>query len=427
MVFLSSQAVAGNTPISPEAVKMNATLDQNQGGVVEGKRNRPDWAERINVSGLINVDATIQSRTPGFRSESQGESWNYNSKYLDYFGDHNHSSATDLTLADADLFVDATVNDWVSTHVALLYRDNDGLQALRQFRKDNEFDPKDFKMHTQWSHGRDHDNDIRVDEAYFTIGCLERNPFYLRAGRLYVPFGSYQRYSVSDSLTKLLSMTSETVLQIGAVSDTGWSGALYTFRGINRDDHDHDEPSGKIRIRNWGAQVAYARDMGDMTYNVGVGYLNNMADVDFIRTGLNNHFDDSIPALSVHGDVVFGPFDVGFRYVTALDEFSPSDISFRDDGANPSAYSLDAGYSFETRDRHSRLAVTYQHSDEAKNLGPLVQGLPEHRWGVDYQINLMSRTDLDFEIIRDTDYGHEDGGTGKDITVGTIRLSVAFA
>lgn len=439
------------TPISAEAVKLNAALDQNQGGVVEGKRNRPDWAERINISGLINVDAVMSNRTPEVEDFN---SLKLTTPYiLNTFS--SERSANDIALADANLFIDACVNRWTNTHIALLYRDGDGLQATRQFRKNDIYNPKDLLVRV-WSNDsvqnfnvnsdglRLADEGLFVDEAYITIGNLERSPFFLRAGRQYVPFGDYERYTITDSFTKLLSMTSATALQAGYVADMGpgiFSSSVYAFRGLSQDNATHDATDGKIRVRNWGAHVAFAQDHEDYQFNLTAGYLHNMADVDFIAAGLRgrNQFSDLpsgfyeevVPAYSLRADGRMGPYDAGIRYVAALDEFAPTDVYY-DDGltegpAKPKAVTVDLGYTFPLLNHESRVGITYQHSEEAKRLGPMLMGLPLTRWGIDYQINLLSRTDLAFELIDDKDYAEDHCGDDNHRVTGTIRLSVAFA
>jgi hypothetical protein len=439
------------TPISAEAVKLNAALDQNQGGVVEGKRNRPDWIERINISGLINVDAVFSSRTPEVLDFTDVKK---NTPYvLDAFG--SDRSANDIALADANIFVDACVNKWTTTHVAFLFRDHDGLQAIRQFRKGDVFDPKDLRVKL-WSNNSVQNFNVNadslglpdegffVDEAYITIGNLERSPFFLRAGRQYVPFGDYERYTMTDSFTKLLSMTSATALQAGYVADMGpgvFNGSVYAFRGLSQDNEFHDATDGKIRVRNWGAHVGYAQDSDNYQFNLTAGYLHNMADVDFISVGLRDRnedettpadfYEEAVGAYSLRADASVGPFDAGVRYVAALDEFEPSDVFYDDEEvegpAKPKAVTVDLGYTFDMMNHHSRLGVTYQHSKEAKRVGPMLMGLPQTRWGVDYQINLLNRTDLAFELINDKDYAVDNCGSDHHRTIGTVRLSVAFA
>jgi hypothetical protein len=447
------------TPISAEAVKLNAALDQNQGGVVEGKRNRPDWAERINISGLINVDAIYQNRTPALYSTVADGDDNLSQFRLGYFGaeaeqinsgiriadEADSRSANDIALADANLFVDACVNHWMTTHVALQFRDSNGLQSFRQFRKHSHFNVNDLDQVITTDDGDvegplnlsgldfDDDHNIRVDEAYFTLGSLEENPFYLRAGRMYAPFGKYERYTVTDSLTKLLSMTSETMVQVGAVSNMGLSGSVFVFRGLSEGNDQDSATNGKIRVRNYGANIQFAQDFDTWLYSIGASYLFNMADVDFIRDGLvssgHRFYDRSVPAWSLNADVIVGQFDASARYVTANREFDPTDITDgdNDDGAQPSAWSVDLGFAFDMMNRHSRLGLTYQQSEDAKNLGFLQVGLPKHRWGVDYQVNILNHTDLVFEVVHDKDYSEHHGGLGGSITTGTVRLSVAFA
>lgn len=478
MVFTSSALANYSkpiTPISAEAVKMNAALDQNQGGVVEGVRNRPDWVERINVSGLINVDAVVRSRTPVLRETDVRVDYDLYAARLDAFG--RKKTATDIALADANLFVDAKVNNWVNTHVGLQLRENRGLQALQQFRKGNNFDAEQLARYdahgdiddayldgtayfsdfsTEEAEGR-----LRVDEAYFTIGNLEQNPFYLRAGRMYVPFGKYQRYQITDPLTKYLSATSATALELGAVSECGLSGAIYGFRGTPRQHHSfgyNDDPycerertNGRIRVENWGAQVAYAQEFGEScNYDLGVGYLNNMGDVDFIQAGLRNKVHKRVGAYSLHGDLQLGEWDFEARYVSALDNFGGDDVPLLydhgddddDRDSKPWAFAIDAGYSFDAWDHHSRFGLTYQKSKHTRGLGPWFVGLPKTRYGAEWQTNLMRNVDFVLDVHHDKGFAHRSGWSGdneiynvrgrehhggRSVTVGAARLSVAFS
>ena len=95
----------------------------------------------------------------------------------------------------------------------------------------------------------------------------------LSAGRMYVPFGSYESNMVSDPLTLDLGETSETAIMVGMESGN-ISGSLYTFSG------DTDETSATDNdALSFGGNITYRTD----TLWMGASYISNIADSDGIQ------------------------------------------------------------------------------------------------------------------------------------------------
>ncbi len=97
------------------------------------------WSDRIDISGTIEVEAA-------------GESTNFSNTVLP------DETASDITLATVELGIDTKITDNLSGHVLLLWEEDDT-------------EPAD------------------IDEAFISIHGGENVPFYLDAGRMYVPFG----------------------------------------------------------------------------------------------------------------------------------------------------------------------------------------------------------------------------------------------
>ncbi len=81
---------------------------------------------------------------------------------------------SDITLATVEIGLDAQLSKWSSGHILLLYGEGE------------------------------EDDHIIVDEGTITLGNLDEFPVYLTAGKMYVPFGSFESNMISDPLTSTL-------------------------------------------------------------------------------------------------------------------------------------------------------------------------------------------------------------------------------
>src|SRR5210317_89231 len=149
--------------------------------------------ERVTLSGVVEVEA--------FSAE-----------------DFNGADTSDITLATVGLGLDAEITEWVNAHILLLYEEDDT-------------EPMD------------------LDEGTITLGNLEKFPLYLNAGKMYVPFGSFESNMISDPLTLELGETRESAAQVGFEA-SGFYGSFYAFNS----DID-DETSDDDEIKSFGANA----------------------------------------------------------------------------------------------------------------------------------------------------------------------------
>ena len=160
--FAADDTQAQLDSMKAQLAKMEAVIKQNQSG---GFGQTQDWFKRITISGLVNADGYVSNRSVGSNSSSNG-----------------------LVLNNANLFVDAAVNEWTTGHMSFVYSDSKNSTLNIDTRK----------------------NDV-LDEAYVTIGNFAKSPVYFRAGREYVPFGTYERFPLVLNPTQLLT---ELVVQL---------------------------------------------------------------------------------------------------------------------------------------------------------------------------------------------------------------------
>lgn len=375
--------------------KMEAIVNQNSAG---GFQQASDWTSRITVSGLMNVDAYASNTTPNFGLART-------------YGGHSNN----LAVNNANLFVDALVNDWTNVHMGLAYSSNRATAFSREAATPT------------------------FDEGYVTLANFSESPFFFRAGREYLPFGVYNRYPMVQNPTQLLSETTGTAAQVGFVSPVGVYGSAYGFRGLP----ENGDPANRPRVNNWGADLGYAYSDAMYGVKLDAGYLYNLADVNYVSGGsgfASGSYANRSGGLALSADGNVGPFDAALRYVKALQQMSAVQIKNAANanlrGAEPSAMGAELGYTFPVLAHQSRAGLGYQHtynssSNNVTGVGSThavgAYGLPLARYYANYTVNVSKWTDVGLEVYHDRDYSKSRGGTGTSATVGMLQLGVKFA
>ncbi len=95
------------------------------------------------------------------------------------------------------------------------------------------------------------------------------------------------------------------------------------------------------------------------------------------------------------------------EYVTVTDSVQVGEVTYKSQGAEPSAWNTEIGYSFDGIANGATIAVAYQETNEAVALG-----LPESRLSLALSIDLVENTTLSLEWVHDKAYSTADGGTG---------------
>ncbi|MBK1720862.1 LbtU family siderophore porin [Thiocystis violacea] len=309
---------------------------------------------------------------------------------------------SDIVLATFELGISAQINHWVEATASLLYEQDE--------------------------------TDLEVDVAYLSIANAEASPFFLSAGQLYVPFGSFETNLVSDPLTLEIGESRETALQVGFVAGDVL-GSLYVFNGDNSIE-------GESTIGSWGANLGYAHEEQERAWAFGVGYINDLGDSDTLQDATNDNRVTALDAQLAEGmdttgfnvdptrrvggwtlnaSTAIGPFNLIGEYLSATDHFDVDSLAYRGAGAKPAAWNIEAGFSFPVLGRASVAAIAYQGTQEA-----LALELPEERWLVGWSIALFEQTSLSFQWAHDRDYSESNGGTGESADTITAQLAVEF-
>lgn len=422
-VILASAAVSAHADqqsmqtqldaMKAQIAQMQATMNSNNASA-----NAPsdDWFKRISIGGLLNVQGNYANRSPV----------TYN-----YFGapataDKN-TSASNIVIPNANVFVDADVSDWTKAHIGLVYGN-----------QNQEFDLIRAGAYTAPEYASTA-NPVRVDEAYATIGNFAKSPIYAKLGKQFLPFGDYKPYQdMTTSLTQILSQVNATAADVGFVATNGFNGALYLLDGAQKASRSYTN-----QVRNFGAKLGFGNKVNDLNYNIDLGYIRNMADVVGVRYTLGNdqqnsgYYTNATSGMSAGAAIKYRAFDADAKWVGALSKFSPQDLSYPSTaevtptttGAKPAAWGVDAGYSFPVMNHDTRFGLGYQGSKQASDLNLTTAGadMPKTRYLADYTVNVSKYTDLGFEVRHDNDYGLSVGGSGRNATTGSARVAVKFA
>lgn len=255
--------------------------------------------DHISLSGLIEVEAS-------------------------YFEVEDDNSESDLTLATVELSIEGNVNDQIGGHVTLLYDDDE----------------------------------LDVDEAVISLTCGRRVAGVetsLHAGKMYLPFGNYGSFMVSDPYTLELGETVADSLLLELMQDL-LSVKFGLFRGNVDDGSEH-------HINHWTAALSVT-PMPEL--EVGVSYLNDLAESNAELVAVSDLYIDEVAAASVYLTWQTEQFGIVAEYLTALEDFNAEVVTAGDalSGQRPQAWSLEFAWMPAER---WQLAARYEQADDFLN------------------------------------------------------------
>jgi hypothetical protein len=324
-------------------------------------------SDKVSFSGLVEVEAGFEK---GYENED----------------------TSDIVLATVELGIEAELCDWATANVVLLWEEDDT-------------EPVD------------------IDVGSITLAS-EDSPFFLTAGRIYIPFGNFETHMVSDPLTLEIGETAESALQVGFESG-GFHASAFVFNGDIDQDGDDDE------IKNYGVSIGYACENDNMSLDVGVDWINNIWDSDglgdIVEEDLDLPLDEYADGIAAHLILNFGSFCLIGEYVGAMNDsefnvYSPVTQTLVDVSKveELKAWNIELGYSFEVAGKETTFAIGYQGTDKMGGV------FPEDRYIGAVGIALCEYFGLSVEYVHDEDYGINAGGTDDDADIVTVQLALEF-
>ena len=228
---------------------------------------------------------------------------------------------------------------------------------------------------------------------------------YIDIGRKWVPFGNYRNDLIYKPLTKALGQINEEAIQIGYANT--FYGSLAFFK-----------PHTEINTQN--IPISYTLNLGmqQESYEVGVSYLSSIAETQLFR--YNKGFDgflgatieSQVPGFASYWNWKYKKINANLTYVTAVTYFEKGDLSYNQQGAQPSAVSLQSGYEFDTGFCPAKIIGFYDHSFQS-----LALKLPEERAGIGLNLFPVKYVDVQFQFYKEYSYPENAKSSGLNTEV----------
>lgn len=296
----------------------------------------------------------------------------------------------DLTLGSSELDVAAAINQTVEAYIAMAYDESPPAVGPRI-----------------------NNSAINLNMGFVNIGNLDKSPFYFTAGQLFVPFGRYSSSMISAPLTLNLARTKTRPFILGYKSqeDPGPFAAVYGYRS--------DTTLGRSGVG--GVNLGYVFKCGSIGGEIGASYISSVADAAGMQSNGSsgptfggfgsitngNEWIRKTPALDVHGNVGYGPWNFNAEWVGTTQSFRREDLSFNSQGARPQAGQTEIDLTFTIFNRPASVGASYQWTNQA-----LALNLSKQRVSGVFNISIWKDTIESLEYRYDMDYGCDQYANG---------------
>jgi len=296
---------------------------------------------------------------------------------------------SDLALTTVELTLEGEVNDWTNVEITLLYEDETfGDEA-----------------------------GVDLDAAVLSI-AKEGSPLSFSVGAMYVPFGALLTHFpdaplIDAPLTLMLGEIREKAVLLG-VEHQGFSLSGYLFNG------DMDETGQENQVESYGLDANYSLgDEGVWDILIGASYISNIADSDGLEEALApvGNIVEYIGGFDAYLHVGYGRFFFDAEYMTATDDFKPTELATGGQGAQPAVWNLEIGYNLSWG-RNLEIALKCAGSDESGALG-----FPKERYGIVFNQEIFEGAIVSLAYLND-DYEDDDidGRDDRDVVYGQIAI-----
>lgn len=398
MVSHADYKAMGALPIENCQPSQNAAIldvmSQNTG------RAKPteDCNKLIAFAGGINLDAHWGNRS----TELQGE------------------NRQRLALNDAYLNIFGNVNDWTKAFASLSYGDPSDVETTGFGQYSN--------VYTNVG-----DNKVTLEQGFIRLANFDQYPVFVQLGKQFQDFGRYTIHPIHRTVTQSLSETLRTSAELGFILPVGFHGDIYAFDNpMNERSATSLASSTSHPKTNYGVALGFDAPSDQLGWGVNVGYLYNMTGVNDVQQAVSQttnsgsitggSYHNRVSALAIDAMVNSGPFSLTGDYVTALTNFSSTDlVGTGTSGAKPWAGNIKAGYGFNAFGKDQNLYLAYETTGAAVNLN-----LPKNRWVVGLGVDAWKNTNLTLEFAHDTDYTVANNGTGNSYNTIGFRAAVMF-
>lgn len=251
---------------------------------------------------------------------------------------------------------------------------------------------------------------VEVDEGYIALDGKDIVPLYLHAGKMYVPFGSFESHFVSDPLTLEIGETNKTAVRAGFANDWLDLSAAFYNGDVNEigDEDDH--------IDGFAGSAVFTLPKGivpNLGATIGASYISNMGDSDGLEGETPGVLQDNVGGFGAFLSLAFmEKYFFEAEYIGAVDHFMPGELTF-DNGRRiePRAWNLEFAF---TPVEKLELGVRYEGSDD------MFDFLPEKQYGAVAGYEIFESTTLSLEYL----HGKFENRDARELI--TTQLAIEF-
>ena len=317
-------------------------------------------------------------------------------------------------------------------------------------------------------------SNIFLNTAFLTLGDLNKSPFYLSGGQMFVPFGEYDSSLLTASLPARLGRTKQRPIAIGFEPHfiPGFNASAFVFKG----DAYVQKSSGVIN--NGGGNVSYTLTLPFLSLTTAGSYIVNIADsggmqntgpstiVSDAGSQVDNSFLDEedlaeddivtvnsfrgfgaqgfgkntgeslvhrVPAYDLRAKLKLTHIPISFtgELINPTRSFDAANVSFNSNydpdtdelqPASPSAWHVESGINFTAFNNPSSFIIGYGHSSDA-----LTFNLPRATKGITVRTTFKKAVSVSIGYQVDTAYPAGSYGTGQGITTKSDNFVGTFS
>ncbi|MBP9723015.1 MAG: LbtU family siderophore porin [Gammaproteobacteria bacterium] len=363
----------------PADVDLTRSLNAVGTGPYFGIGSNYDGSDLVVLQPNIHKDLSLliqHQRTAKFTKEYEGPRSPYVqiSGYLEAQTTVENQAHNNINLTASNLDLSAWVNNWLTAYT------NFGVET------------DDTK-----------DQHFRMIMGFITLGNLNYSPFYVSAGQMFVPFGSFSTgTSAIGAIPRSVGRILEQAVSAGFYQENGLhvSGAVYDGKTQNSYHDNIDQYAGTVsytqpyNVDNW---------LKKGKIRAGASYTNNIAESNVIRTIFINNapLDHYVPAFDLFANASVGPFVARWELVQAIKHFSIKDLTQAGKPVKISSFMSELEYDTNIFNKGTAFVLHYSRIFQGS-----VASRVKHQYGVTTSVNILRDTLLSFEYAHQTTYSN---------------------
>lgn len=237
-------------------------------------------------------------------------------------------------------------------------------------------------------------SDIKLTLGFLTLGNLDRSPFFLTVGRMFMPFGSFSSYLANaNPLNKAIGRIRTDGIKIGYY-DKNWLISAASYVGATK-RHSHSKlDQYAINIQYSMPQVKSNSGFG---YKALIGYTNNLAEAfrtQIVFTSPTKILRHYISGIDGSLTLYYNNFILNGEYTSALENYAISDWSENGNKVKPSSLKVEGIVKYILLGKNTYTVLHFSNTNDAAAINRGVKT----QYAIDTTVNILKDTYISAEF-----------------------------